>query len=84
MPLIRYLGKGRMKVLCQEIESFTKIKLKTTFCWLISEARLEECLETGKRRGSAIIITVGNETDIFKLCVKRLKFREAPKVVEKY
>ena len=36
-------------------------------------------------KGSAIVITVGNEADVSKLCAKKgLRFGEAPKVVEKY
>ena len=81
---MRYLREGRIEVLCQEIESSTGIKLKTILRWLISEVRLKKRLETGNGRGSAIVITVGNEADISKLCAKRLRFGGAPKVVEKY
>ena len=36
-------------------------------------------------KGLAIVITVGNEADVSKLCAKKgLRFGEAPKVVEKY
>ena len=73
-----------MKVLCREIKSSTGIKLKTIPRWLMSEARLEEHLETGNERGSAIVITVGNEADVSKLCAKGLRFGGVPKVVEKY
>ena len=84
MPLVRYLGEGKMELLCREIESSTGIKLKTLPRWLISEARLEERLETGNGRGSAIVITVGNEAEASQLCAKGLRFGGAPKVVEKY
>ena len=84
MPLMRYLGEGKMELLCREIESSTGIKLKTLPRWLISEARLEERLETGNGKGSAIVITVGNEAEASKLCSKGLRFGGAPKVVEKY
>ena len=30
MPLARYLGEGKMELLCREIKSSTRIKLKTT------------------------------------------------------
>lgn len=84
MPLLRYFGEGKMELLCREIESSTGIKLKTTPRWLINEARLEERLESGDGRGSAIVITVGNEAEASKLCAKGLRFGGAPKVVEKY
>ena len=41
MPLMRYLGEGKMELLYWEIESSTGIKLKTTPRWLINEERLE-------------------------------------------
>ena len=81
---MRYFGEGRMEVLCRKIESSTGIKLKTIPRWLISEARLEERLETGSGKGSAIVITVGNEEDASKLCASGLRFGGAPKVVERY
>ena len=84
MPFMHYLGKERIEVLCREIESSTGIKLKTIPCWLINKAQLEERLETGNKRRSAIIITVGNKADTFKLCAKELRFEGALKVVEKY
>ncbi len=84
MLLMYYLGEGKMEVLCREIEFSTGIKLKTTPHWLISEVQLEECLETGNKRGSVIVITVGNEADVSKLFAKGLRFGGAPKVVEKY
>ncbi len=73
-----------MELLCREIESSTGIRLKTTPQWLINEERLEEQLETGNGRGSAIVITVGNEAEALKICAKGLRFGGAPKVVEKY
>ncbi len=42
MPLMRYLGEGKMELLCQEIKSSTGIRLKITLQWLINEERLEE------------------------------------------
>ena len=84
MPLMRYLGEGKMELLCREIESSTGIKLKTMPRWLISEARLEERLEAGNGKGSAIVITVGSEVEASRLCAKGLRFGGAPKVVEKY
>ena len=67
MPLMRYLGEGKMGLLCREIKSSTEIKLKTLPRWLISEVRLEERLEAGNGRGSAIVITVGNEAEASQL-----------------
>ncbi len=73
-----------MELLSREIESSTGIKLKTTPRWLINEARLEERLESGSGRGSAIVITVGNSTEASQLCSKGLRFGGTLKVVEKY
>ena len=84
MSLARYLGEGKMEVLCREIESSTGIQLKTVPRWLISESRLEERLESGNGRGSAIVITVGNNEEASRLCSKGLRFGGALKVVEKY
>ncbi len=84
MPLMRYLGEGKMELLCREIESSTGIKLKTMPRWLISKARLEERLEAGNGKGLAIVITVGNEVEVSRLCPKGLRFGGASKVVEKY
>lgn len=84
MSLARYLGDGKMELLRREIESSTGIELKTQPRWLISEARLEERLESGSERGSAIVITVGNSSEASKLCSKGLRFGGALKVVEKY
>ena len=84
MPLMRSLGVGEMELLCREIESSTGIRLKTTPRWLINEARLEERLESGNGRGSAIMITVENEVEASRLCAKGLRSGGAPKVVEKY
>ena len=84
MSLARYLGEGKMELLRREIESSTGIQLKTLPRWLISETRLEERLESGSGRGSAIVITVGNSAEASKLCSKGLRFGGALKVVEKY
>ena len=84
MSLARYLGKRKMEVLCREIESSTGIQLETVPHWLISETRLEERLESGTERGSAIVITVGTSEKAAKLCSKGLRFGGALKVVEKY
>lgn len=84
MSLARYFGEGKMELLSRKIESLTGIKLKTIPCWLINEARLEERLESGDRRGSAIVITVGNSTEASQLSSKRLRFGGNLKVVEKY
>ena len=51
---------------------------------MINEARLEERLESGNGRKSAIVITVGNSTEASRLCSKGLRFGGALKVVEKY
>ena len=84
MSLARYLGEGKMEVLCREIESSTGIQLKTVPCWLISESQLEKRLESGTGRGSAIVITVGTSEEASKLCSRRLRFGGALKVVKKY
>lgn len=84
MALLRYLGEGKMELLCLEIEPSTGIKLKTTPRWLISKERLEERLGSGNGKKSAIVITVGNKAEALKLCAKRLRFGGALKVSEKY
>lgn len=84
MSLARYLGEGKMEIVCREIESSTGIQLKTLPRWLINENRLEERLESGNGRGCAIVITVGNSAEASKLCSKGLRFGGALKVVEKY
>lgn len=84
MSLTRYLREGKMEVLCQEIESSIGIQLKTVPRWLINKSRLEEHLESGIERGSAIVITVGISKEATKLCSKGLRFEGALKVVEKY
>ena len=84
MSLARYLGEGKMELFSREIELSTGIQLKTLHRWLISEARLEERLESGTGKESAIVITVGNSTEASTLCSKGLRFGGALKVVEKY
>lgn len=42
--------------------------------WLISEPQLKERLGSGGGKRSAIVITVGNSAEAFKLCSKGLKF----------
>ncbi len=56
MSLMRYLGDGKMELLRREIESSTGIELKTRPRWLISEARLEERLESGNGRGQLLLL----------------------------
>lgn len=84
MPLIRYLGEGKMELLCQEIELLTGIQLKTTLQWLINKERLKERLELGNGRESAIVSMVGSKVEALKLCATKLHFGGGPKVVEKY
>lgn len=63
MPLERYLGEGKMELLKKEVESATGIELKTLPRWLISESRLREQQEVSNQWGSAIVITVGSESE---------------------
>lgn len=84
MLLVRYLGKRKIEVLCCKIKLFTKIKLKTVLCLLISESRLEECLEFGTRKRSAIIIIVGTSEETTNLYSKKLRYGGVLKIVEKY
>lgn len=84
MSLVRYLEKRKMEVLCHKIESSIGIKLKTVLCWLISESRLEECLESSTRKQLAIVITVDNSEETTKLCSKRLRFGDVFKIIAKY
>lgn len=69
-------------VICRWV--ITERQLKTTPRWLINETQLKERQGSEKRRRSTIVITVGNEAETVKLYAKRLRFRRAPKVVEKY
>lgn len=79
-PLTCYLGEGKMELHYREIESSTGIRLKTKPRWLINEERLEERLKSENGRGSAIVITVGNEAGALKLCAKGIRFGGALKV----
>ena len=84
MSLERYLGEGNMELLKREVESSTGIQLKALPRWLINENRLREQQETGKKRGSAIVITVKGETEVNKLCASGLRFGGVVRVVERY
>ena len=84
MSLSRYLGEGKMKILCREIESSTEIQLKTLPRLLINETQLEERLESVNGRRSAIVIALGNSVEASKLYFKGLRFGGALEVVEKY
>lgn len=84
MLLVKYFRKGKIKLLCRKIKSFTSIQLKTVPRLLISESRLEERLESSIRRRSAIVIIVSTSKKTAKLYSKGLRFREALKIVEKY
>ncbi len=84
ISLVQYLDERKMEMLCQEIELSTEIQLKTRPRWLINKIRRKERLESGNRRRSAIVITVRNSGETSLLCSKRLRFRRALKVVEKY
>ncbi len=84
MPLKRYLGEGKMELLKREVESVTGIQLKLAPRWLINESRLREQQESSNKRGSAIVITVGNKAEAKRLCVSGLRFGGIVKRVEKY
>ena len=84
MSLERYLGSGNMELLKREVESSTGISLKTILRWLISEDRLREQQENNNKRGSAIVITVSNETEAKRIIANGLRFGGAVKKVEKY
>ena len=84
ISLTQYLGEGRMELLWQKIESSTEIKLKTLPHLLINKTQLEERLDFGNRKGSAIVITVEKSMEASRLNSKRLRFDGALKVVEKY
>ena len=73
MPLERYLGEGKMELLKREVESSTGVQLKIPR-WLILESRLRERQESGNNRGSAIVITVANNSEATHLCAKGLRF----------
>ena len=84
MFLARYFGEGKMELLSHKIESSTRIKLKTTPCWLINKARLEKRLESDNGRRSAIVITVRKILEASQLYSKRLRFGDTLKLIEKY
>lgn len=84
MSLERYLEPGKMELLKREVESSTGIPLQTTPRWLINEECLKEQQKTNNKRGSAIVITVGNENLAKKLIASGLRFGEAVKKVEKF
>ena len=84
MPLERYLGKGKMELLKQEVELSTGIQLKTIPRWLISEDQLRQAQITRNKQCSAIVITIKGETEAKKLCALGLRYGRFTKVVEKY
>ncbi len=84
MLLERYFGPGKMELLKREVESSTGIPLKATPRWLINEDRLKEQQKTNNKRGSAIVITVGNENVAKQLMASGLRFGGAVKKVEKF
>lgn len=67
----------------REVESSTRIQLKTLPRWLINEDRLREQQDDGKQ-GSAIVITVRGETEAKHLCASGLRFGGVTRVVERY
>lgn len=84
MSFAKYLKKGKIKLLCGKIELSMKIQLKTIFCQLISENRLEKRLKMGKRKRFAIFIIVNTSKEAVKLYSKGLRFEKAFKIVKKY
>ena len=84
MSLERYLGDGKIELLRWEVESSTKIKLKTLPRWLISKTRLREQQESGNKQGLAIVITVKEEGEAKQLCASGLRFGGIVRVVERY
>ena len=52
--------------------------------WLISESQLEKRLESGTGKRSAIVITVGTNKEVSKLCSRGLRFGGVLKPIEKY
>ncbi len=73
-----------MEMLCREIESSTRIQLKTRARWLINKTRLKKRLEAENERRSAIVITVRDNAVASLLCPKGLRFGKTLKIVEKY
>lgn len=83
MSIARYLGEGKIEILCREIEFSITIHLKTLSCWLINKIQLEKRLESGNRRRSAIVIKVENGLKASKFYFKGLRFERVLKVVKK-
>ena len=84
MSLAKYLREGKMELFYWEIKSSIEIKLKTVFCWLISESQLKKRRKFGIRKRSVIVFIVSTSKKAAKLCSKGLRFGGALKVVEKY
>lgn len=84
MSLERYLGLGKLELLRREVESSTKILLKTMPRWLIGKDRLKVQQEQSNKWGLAIVITVSSEYEAKQLIANGLRFRGAVKKVEKY
>lgn len=84
MLLVRYHGKRKIEVLCCKIKLSTKTKLKTVLCWLISKSQLEECLESGTKKRSAIFIIVGTSEETTNLFSIKLRYEGMLKIVKKY
>ena len=66
-----------------EVESSTKIQLKSLPQWLINKNWLREQQET-RERGLAILIMVKGKAEAKKLYALGLRFGEAVKVIERY
>lgn len=84
ISLARYLKKRKRELVYREMGSFMRIKLKITSCLLVSGSQLEQRLESCTGRKTAILVTVGTNKEVTKLCSKRLKSGEAFKIVKKY
>lgn len=84
MSLKRYPGKRKMKLLKRKIELSIGIQLKTLLCQLINKDQFQKAQTTGNKQGSAIVITVKEETKAKKLFTSGLHFGDLIKVVEKY
>lgn len=84
MSIAKYLVERKIELLWQNIQLSIGIELKTIPCWLINKSWLEEQLEFGIKRGSAIVIILNISKKVAKLCLKRLRFGRALKLVEFY
>lgn len=84
ISLARYPGPDKMELFKKEVKSSTGIAFKEMPQWFANKNRLKEQQKINNKWGSAIVITVNNNSEAKKLCANNLCFGGAVKMVEKY